>query len=205
MVVSAFATRILAGRMADRLWRAAIFGAGTVVGGIGIGLMCFVSGALAGDAALRRDLRRRQRCCVAHHRRRDGDACRAGAGRIRERPTAISGHERRPAGDDRDPRRGAGADRLALGVRLARRRALPCSSAGSCCCRRRTAAGASDRRRRRAGANLAPKRRARRASGCCSRSTRICGLDDFFVGTACRRVRAGPRRRRADGRQPACI
>lgn len=42
MVVSAFAT-FLAGRMADRLGGRAILGAGTVIGGIGIGLMCFVS------------------------------------------------------------------------------------------------------------------------------------------------------------------
>jgi len=42
MVVSAFAT-FVAGRMADRLGARAILGAGTVVGGIGIGLMCFVS------------------------------------------------------------------------------------------------------------------------------------------------------------------
>jgi predicted MFS family arabinose efflux permease len=42
MVVSAFAT-FIAGRMADRLGARAILGAGTVVGGIGIGLMCLVS------------------------------------------------------------------------------------------------------------------------------------------------------------------
>jgi predicted MFS family arabinose efflux permease len=42
MVVSAFAT-FIAGRLADRLGGRAILGAGTVVGGIGIGLMCFVS------------------------------------------------------------------------------------------------------------------------------------------------------------------
>jgi predicted MFS family arabinose efflux permease len=42
MVVSAFAT-FIAGRMADRLGARTILGAGTVVGGIGIGLMCFVS------------------------------------------------------------------------------------------------------------------------------------------------------------------
>lgn len=42
MVVSAFAT-FIAGRLADRLGARAILGAGTVVGGIGIGLMCFVS------------------------------------------------------------------------------------------------------------------------------------------------------------------
>lgn len=42
MVVSAFAT-FIAGRLADRLGARAILGAGTVVGGIGIGLMCLVS------------------------------------------------------------------------------------------------------------------------------------------------------------------
>ena len=42
MVVSAFAT-FVAGRMADRLGGRAILGAGTVIGGIGIGLMCLVS------------------------------------------------------------------------------------------------------------------------------------------------------------------
>ena len=42
MVVSAFAT-FIAGRLADRLGGRAILAAGTVVGGIGIGLMCFVS------------------------------------------------------------------------------------------------------------------------------------------------------------------
>ena len=42
MVVSAFAT-FIAGRLADRLGGRAILGAGTVIGGIGIGLMCFVS------------------------------------------------------------------------------------------------------------------------------------------------------------------
>jgi len=42
MVISAFAT-FVAGRMADRLGARAILGAGTVVGGIGIGLMCLVS------------------------------------------------------------------------------------------------------------------------------------------------------------------
>jgi len=42
MVVSAFAT-FIAGRLADRLGGRAILGAGTVVGGVGIGLMCFVS------------------------------------------------------------------------------------------------------------------------------------------------------------------
>jgi predicted MFS family arabinose efflux permease len=42
MVVSAFAT-FIAGRLADRLGARAILGAGTIVGGIGIGLMCLVS------------------------------------------------------------------------------------------------------------------------------------------------------------------
>jgi predicted MFS family arabinose efflux permease len=42
MVVSAFAT-FIAGRLADRLGGRAILGAGTVIGGIGIGLMCLVS------------------------------------------------------------------------------------------------------------------------------------------------------------------
>ena len=42
MVVSAFST-FIAGRLADRLGGRAILGAGTVIGGIGIGLMCFVS------------------------------------------------------------------------------------------------------------------------------------------------------------------
>src|SRR6185503_16563006 len=40
MVVSAFAT-FIAGRLAARLGGRAILAAGTVVGGIGIGLMCF--------------------------------------------------------------------------------------------------------------------------------------------------------------------
>lgn len=42
MVVSAFAT-FVAGRLADRLGGRAILGAGTVIGGVGIGLMCLVS------------------------------------------------------------------------------------------------------------------------------------------------------------------
>lgn len=42
MVVSALAT-FVAGRLADRLGGRAILGAGTVIGGIGIGLMCLVS------------------------------------------------------------------------------------------------------------------------------------------------------------------
>jgi predicted MFS family arabinose efflux permease len=42
MVVSAFAT-FVAGRLADRLGGRAILGAGTVIGGVGIGLMCFVN------------------------------------------------------------------------------------------------------------------------------------------------------------------
>jgi predicted MFS family arabinose efflux permease len=42
MVVSAFAT-FIAGRLADRVGGRAILGAGTVIGGLGIGLMCFVS------------------------------------------------------------------------------------------------------------------------------------------------------------------
>src|SRR6185436_7879061 len=42
MVVSAFAT-FIAGRLADRLGGRAILGVGTVVGGVGIGLMCFVN------------------------------------------------------------------------------------------------------------------------------------------------------------------
>jgi len=42
MVVSAFAT-FMAGRMADRLGARAILGAGTIIGGVGIGLMCFVN------------------------------------------------------------------------------------------------------------------------------------------------------------------
>jgi predicted MFS family arabinose efflux permease len=42
MLVSAFAT-FIAGRLADRLGARAILSAGTVVGGIGIGLMCLVS------------------------------------------------------------------------------------------------------------------------------------------------------------------
>ncbi len=42
MVVSAVAT-FIAGRLADRLGGRAILGAGTVVGGIGIGLMCLIS------------------------------------------------------------------------------------------------------------------------------------------------------------------
>ena len=42
MVVSAFST-FVAGRLADRLGGRAILGAGTVIGGFGIGLMCLVS------------------------------------------------------------------------------------------------------------------------------------------------------------------
>src|SRR3970282_565494 len=42
MVVSAFAT-FIAGRLADRLSPRALLGAGTVLGGIGIGLMSLVS------------------------------------------------------------------------------------------------------------------------------------------------------------------
>ena len=196
MVVSAFAT-LITGRMADRFSPRALLIGGTVIGGAGIAADEPGDAAVARARALRRRVRDRQRRGFARHRRRDRDARLSGPRGPRQRDRGL-GHERRPARHDRDPRRRDGADRLARGVRLDRRRASGAAAAAG------RHSGAERCGERAEGRALAARRGALAPVLAAHRDLRDLRARRFLRHHACGGVRAGPRPEPADRRQSAC-
>ena len=134
--------------------------------------------AVARARALRRRVRDRQRRGLAGDRRRDRDAHLSGPRGPRQRGRDLR-HERRAARDDRGAGSRAGADRLALGIRLDRHRASCCCC--RCCSRCR---GRAARSGKRGAARLSLREAARtRQFWLLLAVYAICGLDDFFVTT----------------------